>query len=208
MANWILYASDTWLRPVYDALHRRLHQETVPHGGEATLQVLKGPAGPLVLCLCLYYVCGSTGPAAVPRVSHCLLYKYQPSRKEAHAEAFLKDFSGWRHADGCQGYHKLPENIRVVGCWAHARRKFDEMMQTLPKEKRQGFLAAAGECSCTMLFQLEQSLVDLTPEEQYSKRLELEPPVLAALLVWANEVSAKTAPKSTLGKALHYLLER
>ncbi|WP_407945996.1 IS66 family transposase, partial [Oscillibacter valericigenes] len=23
------------------------------------------------------------------------------------------------HADGYQGYHKLPENIRVVGCWAH-----------------------------------------------------------------------------------------
>ena len=34
MANWILQASDTWLRPVYDALHRRLCQETVLHGDE------------------------------------------------------------------------------------------------------------------------------------------------------------------------------
>lgn len=33
-----------------------------------------------------------------------------------------------------QGYHKLPEKIRVVGCLAHARRKFDEALQTLPKE--------------------------------------------------------------------------
>ena len=44
---------------------------------------------------------------------------------------------------------KLPENIRVVGCWAHARRKFDEALQTLPKEKRKDSLAAAGECYVT-----------------------------------------------------------
>ena len=91
---------------------------------------------------------------------------------------------------------------------AHARRKFDEALQTLPKEKRQESLAAAGECYCTRLFQLEQSLMDLTPEERYTKRLELEKPVLDALLAWANEASAKTAPKSALGKALHYLREQ
>ena len=43
MANWILQASDTWLRPVYDALHRKLCQESVLHGDETTLQVLKEP---------------------------------------------------------------------------------------------------------------------------------------------------------------------
>ena len=50
--------------------------------------------------------------------------------------------------------------------------------------------------------------MELTPEERTSKRLELEKPVLDALLAWANETSAKTAPKSALGKALHYLLEQ
>ena len=120
---------------------------------------------------------------------------------------FLKDFSGWLHADGYQGYHKLPEEIRV---WllAHARRKFDEALQTLPKEKRQGSPAAVGECYCTKLFQLEETLSELTAEERYNKRLELERPVLDALLAWAEDASAKTAPKSALGKALHYLREQ
>ena len=45
-----------------------------------------------------------------------VLYEYQPTRKAEHAEAFLKSFSGWLHADGYQGYHRLPGNIRVVGC--------------------------------------------------------------------------------------------
>ena len=34
-----------------------------------------------------------------------VLYEYQPTRKAEHAEAFLKGFSGWLHADGYQGYH-------------------------------------------------------------------------------------------------------
>ena len=203
MANWILQASDTWLRPVYDALHRKLCRETVLHGDETTLQVLKEP-GRTSTSKSYMWVYRTSGCAEYPIV----LYEYQPSRKAEHAQAFLEGFSGWLHADGYQGYHKLPENIRVVGCWAHARRKFDEALQTLPKEKRQESLAATGECYCTRLFQLEQALVDLTPEERYTKRLELEKPVLDALLAWANETSAKTAPKSALGKALQYLREQ
>lgn len=116
--------------------------------------------------------------------------------------------AGWLHADGYQGYHKLLETIRVVGCWAHAQRKFDEAIQVPPKGERKGSLAAAGECYCTRLFQLEESFAELTPEQRYTKRLEQEKPVLDALLAWANEIISKTAPKSALGKALHYLLEQ
>lgn len=43
MANCILQTSDTWLRPVYDELYRKLCQETMLHGDETTLQVLKEP---------------------------------------------------------------------------------------------------------------------------------------------------------------------
>ena len=174
---------------MYDALHRKLFQETVLHGDETTLQVLK-EAGRTSTSKSYMWLYRTSGCAEYPIV----LYEYQPSRKAEHAQVFLKDFSGWLHADGYQGYHKLPENIRVVGCWAHARRKFDEALQTLPKEKRQESPAATGECYCTRLFQLEQTLADLTPEERYNKRLELEKPVLDALLAWANEASTKTAP--------------
>ena len=147
------------------------------------------------------------------RTSGCVeqsivLYEYQPTKKAEHAETFLRGFNGWLHADGYQGYHKLPGNIRVVGCWAHARRKFDEALQTLPKEMQKDSPAAIGECYCSRLFKLEQAFAELTPEERYEKRLEQEKPVLDALLSWANEMQAKTAPKSALGRAIHYLLEQ
>ena len=147
------------------------------------------------------------------RTSGCVeqsivLYEYQPTKKAEHAETFLRGFNGWLHADGYQGYHKLPGNIRVVGCWAHARRKFDEALQTLPKEMQKDSPAAIGECYCSRLFKLEQAFAELTPEERYEKRLEQAKPVLDALLSWANEMQAKTAPKSALGRAIHYLLEQ
>ena len=40
------------------------------------------------------------------------------------------------------------------------------------------------------------------------KRLGQANPVLDALLSWANEVQARTASKSALGKAVHYLREQ
>ena len=76
--------------------------------------------------------------------SPTVLYEYQSSRKAEHAEKFLESFSGYLHADGYQGYHRLPENIRVDGCWAHARRKFDEALNVLPLDQREGTAALAG----------------------------------------------------------------
>ena len=203
MANWLLNISEKWLRPIYDTLREQLCKEPVLHADETTLQVLKEPgrSSTSKSYMWLYRTSGCTKQAIV-------LYEYQPTRKAEHAEAFLKGFSGWLHADGYQGYHKLPENIRVVGCWAHARRKFDEALQTLPKEMQRDAPAVIGECYCPRLFKLEQAFAELTPEERYEKRLEQEKPVLDALLSWANEMQAKTAPKSALGRVIHYLLEQ
>jgi transposase len=203
MSNWLLHASDSWLQPIYDVLHRQLCQEKVLHGDETTLQVLR-ESGKAATSKSYMWLYRTSGYAEHPIV----LYEYQPNRKAEHAETFLDGFSGWLHADGYQGYHKLPENIRVVGCWAHARRKFDEALNALDKDARKGSLAATGESYCSRLFQLETTFEDLTPEERYTKRLEQEKPVLDALLSWANTTSGKVAPKSALGKALHYLLEQ
>lgn len=203
MSNWILHASDTWLRPIYDQLHQQLVQQQVLHADETTLQVLK-EAGKKAQSKSYMWLYRTSGDAEHPIV----LYEYQPNRKAEHAEAFLDGFSGYLHADGYQGYHKLSDRIRVVGCLAHARRKFDEALQTLSKEDRKDSLAAIGECYCTRLFQLEDAFSHLTAEERYAKRLERAKPVLDALLAWANDVSLKVAPKSALGKALHYLLEQ
>ena len=203
MSNWLLKATEDWLQPIYDVLHRQLCRRAVLHADETTLQVLheKGKAATSKSYMWLFRTSGDT-------VYPIVLYEYRPNRKAENAERFLDGFSGWLHADGYQGYHKLPAQIRVVGCLAHARRKFDEALTTVPKEQRATSKPAEALCYFTKLFQLEQSFAKLTSEERYAKRLEHEKPVLEALLSWADALKPQTAPKSALGQAIHYLLEQ
>lgn len=201
MSNWVLQAAEDWLNPVYEELHRQLVKRSVLHADETTLQVLREPGkkAQTKSYMWLYETGRDDGPPIV-------LFEYQPDRKAEHAEKFLEGFSGYLHADGYQGYHKLPENIRVVGCWAHARRKFDEALNALPPKQREGTAAFTGLEYCNKLFAWEERFKGLPPEERAKRRLAEEKPLLDALLAWADSVSA--APKSALGKALYYLKEQ
>jgi transposase len=201
MSNWLMWASEHWLTPIYKQLHEQLVHRKVLHADETTLQVLHEP-GKKAQSKSYMWLYRTSGDAEHPIV----LYEYKADRKSENAENFLSGFSGWLHADGYQGYHRLPENISVVGCWAHARRKFDEAVNALPKPEQAGSTALEGQQYCTKLFALEKELAGLPPEERYAQRLEREKPVLDALLAWSR--TKKAAPKSALGKALYYLQEQ
>ena len=201
MSNWLMWSSEHWFAPIYEVLHQQLLQRQVLHADETTLQVLHEP-GKKAQSKSYMWMYRTSGDAEHPIV----LYEYKPDRKAENAEKFLSGFSGWLHADGYQGYHRLTENISVVGCWAHARRKFDEAVNALPKPEQAGSAALEGQQYCTKLFAIEKELADLTPEERYKQRLEREKPVLDALLAWSY--TKKAVPKSALGKAIYYLHEQ
>ena len=201
MSNWILRATEDYLTPIYDRLHEELLKREVLHADETTLQVLHEPGKEPQSdsFMWLYRTSGDTDKPIV-------LYEYQPGRGGKHPKEFLAGFGGYLHTDGYTGYHSLPEGITVVGCWAHARRKFDEAVKSLPKGKAKGSSASQGLAYCNLLFEIEQGLAEKTAEERYHERLKQAKPVLDALLAWANTRTA--APKSALGKAFTYLKEQ
>lgn len=201
MSNWLMWSCEHWFAPIYEVLHRQLLSRQVLHADETTLQVLH-EEGKKAQSKSYMWMYRTSGDAEHPIV----LYEYKADRKAENAEKFLQGFSGWLHADGYQGYHRLPENISVVGCFAHARRKFDEAVNALPKPEQAGSAALEGQQYCTRLFAIEKELAGLTPEERYAQRLEREKPVLDALLAWSY--AKKAAPKSALGKAIYYLHEQ
>ena len=203
MSHWLLRAAEDWLAPIYQELHRELLKRDVLHGDETTLQVLKEP-GKSAQSKSYMWLYRTGGDAEHPIV----LYDYRPDRKAKNAEEFLEGFSGYLHADGYQGYHKLRPDIRVVGCWAHARRKFDEAVKSLPKKEQAGCAALEGQAFCTKLFAIEAEIQDLSLEEKRKQRQGRAKPVLDALFSWAEEKRKVTPPKSALGKALHYLKEQ
>ena len=201
MSNWILKATEDYLLPVYEQLHKELLKRDVLHADETTLQVLHEPGKKPQSdsYMWLYRTSGDTDKPIV-------LYEYQPGRGAKHPKEFLTGYTGYLHTDGYAGYHDLGEDITVVGCWAHARRKFDEAVKSLPKGKAKGSSASQGLAYCNLLFEIEQGLSEKTADERYEQRLKQTKPVLDAMLSWANSRTA--APKSALGKAFHYVKEQ
>lgn len=197
MSNWLLRASEDWLEPVYDRMKEVLLTHSVLHADETTLQVLREP-GKTAQSKSYMWLYRTSGDTDHPIV----LYEYQPSRKAEHPAAFLKDFSGYLHADGYDGYHKLPENITVVGCWAHLRRKFDEALKSIPEKGRSESLALIGKRYCDKLFGFEREFVELSSDERFEKRQESSKPLMEELFAWAASCGA--APKSPVGKAVYY----
>ena len=201
MSNWILRATEDYLTPVYEQLHRELLTRDVLHADETTLQVLHEPGKKPQSdsYMWLYRTGGDTDKPIV-------LYEYQPGRGAKHPKEFLAGYKGYLHTDGYAGYHDLGADITVVGCWAHARRKFDEAVKSLPKGKAKGSSASQGLAYCNLLFGIEREIADKTTEQRYEERLRQAKPVLDAMFAWANTRTA--APKSALGKAFTYLKEQ
>ncbi|MFD2444114.1 IS66 family transposase [Bacillus sp. CGMCC 1.16607] len=201
-ANWMVYGASNWLSILYNRMHQLLLLRDILHADESSLQVLHEPGRPATSKSYLWlYRTGRIGPAIT-------LYDYQETRAGENAKKFLKDFKGYLQVDGYPGYHKVP-GATLIGCWAHARRKFDEALKAVPASKRVGSLTAAdGLYFCNQLYTIERELKDLTSEERYEKRLESSKPVLDAFLVWLKKQEQNVAQKSKLGEAIIYCLNQ
>ncbi len=86
MSNWILKASELYLEPVYEHLHRELLKRDVLHADETTLQVLHEPGKEpqSKSYMWLYRTSGDTDRPIV-------MYEYQPGRGAAHPRNFWRD---------------------------------------------------------------------------------------------------------------------
>ncbi len=202
MSNWLVRASRDWLEPLYNALRNLLLERDILHADETTLQVLHelGKIAQSKSYMWLYRT-GRDDKMSI------VLFDYQPDRSAERARAFLDGFSGYLHTDGYEGYHRLSEklskDIVVVGCWAHARRKFDEALKVLPKDQQVGSGALHGKQVCDQLFAIERHLADLTPEERLEQRQELAKPVQDEFYHWLKR---QNVGSSTFGRAVKYTL--
>ena len=196
MSNWMIYCTETWLMPLYEALHKLLLQAEIINADETELQVLREPGRKAQTKSYMWLY--RTGNYAEHPV---VLYEYQPGRGSKYPLNFLSGFTGYLQTDGYVGYDALKE-VTHVGCMAHLKRKFHDAVTALPNGKKAGS-AVEGEAYCTKLFHLEDTFAELSPEERKQKRQELAKPILDAFLAWGSTRNASA--KSKLGEALTYL---
>jgi transposase len=201
MANWVIRCAHDWLLPLYVLLRTILLTCSILHADETVVQVLNEP-GKTPQSNSYMWLYRTSGDVE----RHIILYEYQPSRSHIHPKNFLRNFKGLLHADGYKGYHILPPEITVVGCWIHLRRKFADALKAMPVEMRSTSIAQEAILKIGYLFHLEDQWQSLTSEKRYEQRLLESKPLAEEFFKWLENLAV--LPKSAIGRAVNYGLEQ
>ena len=105
-----------------------------------------------------------------------VLYEYQPTRNANHPRSFLKEFHGICITDGYQVYHTIAEereDLKIAGCWAHVRRRFDEAVKALPKASQKMSLAYLALKQIQAIYREDNKLKELDSEERLKHRHDI-----------------------------------
>lgn len=193
MADWMMKSADLF-KPLYAQLQEILLQQGVIQADETTLKVINEDKIKSYMWL---YCTGTDSPNknSIPNIA---LYDYQSGRSGQCAVDYLDGFTGYLQVDGYVGYEKT--SATLVGCWAHARRKFIEAQTAQPKGK-----TGKADMALSMiqkLYRIEISLKDKSADEKYQYRQEKAKPLLEKFYQWLAKANVVT--KSALGKAIGY----
>lgn len=137
------------------------------------------------------------------------LFFYSPDRSGIHPEQHLAGFAGLMQADAYAGFNALYERTRKPGpiteaaCWAHARRKFVDLVRISKAP-----IAAEAVARIDALFAIERAINGLSPAERVAVRHQQSRPMLLQFESWLREQRAKLSPNNNTAKAIHYILSR
>jgi transposase len=203
MSQWILCCADK-LEPLITLLKETLLAQEVLFADETTLTVLDDERKKSYIWL---YGCGPDrgGNAQSPGI---VLFDYQNGSRGHHCpQSYLSDYTGYLQVDGYKAYEKT--DATLVGCWAHARRKFIEAEQSLPKGKQgKGSKIQWAVSWFQKLYRVEQALKDKTREERYHARQSKTQSLLNDFKAWLDKSVTQVPPKSKLGEAISYSLNQ
>ena len=138
-------------------------------------------------------------------VENLVIFDYQPGRGAAGPTKCLKNFNGHLQTDGYEVYNAFDgKGITLLHCMAHARRKFDEALDN-DKQRAEHALT-----EIQKLYDIERKAKEgsYTQQQRYVLRQEESAPILKALEQWMINEYPSVLPKSPIGVAIHYSLQR
>jgi len=201
LANWMIQTG-ALIQPVINLLQDRLLSYDIIHMDETTVQVLNEPSKKAQSKSYLWVQRG--GPPNKP----VILMDYDPSRSQSVPQRLLTGFKGALQTDGYAGYNAVVNQHSLIhlGCWAHARRKFTEVIKAQGKTKnKKNGKAQRGLVFIQKLYKIENALKNSTVEERFRVRQLQVMPIIEQCRTWLDECLPTVPPTSAVGKALHYL---
>ena len=171
------------LKPIYEHMKKDLlhNQAKVIHADETTLSISKRPEADQDRKKSYVYVYTSSYYD-----SQIAIYDFHESRAIDRTAAWLSDYQGTVVCDDFKGYTKLKKdnpNIKLQRCFAHVRRRFADIVKTLPEENHSSSYAKKILDVIGRLFHLESIYKHekLTAKDIIIRRNKEHPPILKEL---------------------------
>lgn len=206
MANWMILLSERYLWHFYNYMHQCLLRYDVIQADETRCLVNRDgrPAGTLSQMWvyrsgCMY------------KDEQIILYDYQKTRNTSHPREFLKGYSGICVTDGYSVYHSLEkdrEDLRIAGCWVHARRRFNDALELVEKGKRKNTTVFLVMKQIQAIYREEGKLNDLPSEERLKQRQVVVKPLVDALFAYLKEHEPNIQAKGKMREAVNYALNQ
>lgn len=186
------------ITPLFDALKAEVLQSKYLHADETPIKVMdKDKKGETHRGY--YWVYQNS-------IDKMVFFDYQEGRGRDGPMEILQNFKGYLQTDGYNVYDVFDKTpgITLIHCMAHARRMFNE---ALDNDKPR---AAYAMQEIQKLYSIERDCKEksLPFEEIKIIRQQKAVPILVALEKWMKEQYLNVLPKSNIGKALGYSIER
>jgi transposase len=186
------------IAPLYDALQKEVLASSYLHADETPIKVLdKDKKGETHRGY--FWVYHSS-------LQDMVLFDYQPGRGREGPSEILKNFQGHLQTDGYAAYNifKEQKDVTLLHCMAHARRKF---IEAEPNDTVRSRYALE---QIQQLYAIERKAADeqLNEIDVLNLRQQEAIPILEALGKWMQQTYVEVLPKSAIGKALAYSIER
>jgi transposase len=206
MCGWAIKVANQ-CAPLTNLLRQEILSGPLINIDETPLQVLNEPGRKSTTKSYMWIFRG--GPPGSPS----LIYQYSQSRSGNIPEDFLEDYSGYVQTDAFSGYNRLSlkEGIILVGCWAHVRRKFAEVISARKSDNKNSSRTGSADKAMAYigkLYAIEKlaRAENLSAEQIYQVRQEKSKPILKEFKLWLDKKYGQTPPQGLLGKAIAYAL--
>lgn len=197
MARWVIKSSEACM-PVWNVLCDRLLNSFYVSCDETQTQVLKEAGRKAEAKSWMWVRCKPSGENKI------VLFDYDPHRSAAVAKKLLSEFKGFLQVDGFASYNILEKDTELIriGCNMHGRRYFEKAMTVGAKPGQT--LAEAAMKFYERLYDHEEQIRGLPPDERHRLRQEIQVPIWAEFKNWADSNRSKVPPKSKIGEAFNY----
>lgn len=194
MCRWLKEVAGL-LAPIVKRMNRLILNSRVIQSDATSLPVIKKGLGKTHRGIIWVY----RGDADHPYV----FYDYSDTEHSIYPEKILKGYTGVVQTDGTNKFNEIiGKGATAANCWAHVHCYFEDAWKNDPvsAEFPMGIIKS--------LFDIERLAITLSEVERKDLRQRLAKPKTTLLKAWLDEINFVELPKTKLGDAISYTLNR